>query len=183
MKLYTRKGDGGETGLLGAERVSKADPRIEAYGALDELNAFLGLLAVEAPTDFVPLLRAIQSALFTMGSHLATKTEKPLSLPPFPEELTARLEASIDEMLAQVPPMRHFILPGSCRVEAFAQVARTVCRRAERRLVALHQAEPVSSNFLAFLNRLSDWLFAYARYLSYLNGVEEIPWKPAFGST
>ncbi len=178
MRLYTRKGDEGETGLLGAERISKADPRIEAYGTLDELNAFLGLLAVEAPAEVAALLRTIQSALFTMGSHLATKTDKSIPLPPFPEDVVAQLEASIDAMLAQVPPMRYFILPGSCRAEALAQVARTVCRRAERRLVALHQAEPVPPVFLAFLNRLSDWLFAYGRYLSHLAGVEEIPWKP-----
>jgi len=179
MKLYTRGGDAGQTGLLGPGRVSKADPRIEAYGSLDELNAYIGLLAVEAPEAYQPLLRQIQNWLFTMGAHLAAgRTEKSVPLPVFPEESVSILERSIDEMMAQVPPMRYFVLPGSCLREAHAQVARTVCRRAERRLVALHEEEPVPSLFLAFLNRLSDWLFAYARYLTHTSGAEEIPWKP-----
>ncbi len=180
MKLYTRGGDAGQTSLLGPGRVSKSDPRIEAYGTLDELNAHIGLLAVEAPEEsYRSLLRQIQNWLFTLGSHLAAgRTEKPVPLPAFPEESLSILERSIDEMMAQVPPMRYFILPGSCVVEAHAQVARTVCRRAERRLVALHEAEPVPPLFLAFLNRLSDWLFAYGRYLTHTLGAEEIPWKP-----
>ncbi len=179
MKLYTRGGDAGQTSLLGPGRVSKSDPRIEAYGTLDELNAYIGLLAVEAPEPYQPFLRQIQNWLFTLGSHLAAgRTEKSIPLPAFPEESLSILERSIDEMVAQVPPMRYFILPGSCVAEAHAQVARTVCRRAERRLVALHEAEPVPPLFLAFLNRLSDWLFAYARYLTHTLGAEEIPWKP-----
>ncbi len=179
MKLYTRRGDSGETSLLGPGRVSKADLRVEAYGSIDELNAHIGLLAVEASEDYRPLLRNIQNWLFILGSHLAAgRTEKQVPLPAFPEESISLLEQSIDEMMAQVPPMRYFVLPGSCIPEAHAQVARTVCRRAERRLVALHQAEPVSEIFLAFLNRLSDWLFAYARYLTHSLGFEEIPWKP-----
>ncbi len=179
MKLYTRRGDAGQTSLLGPDRVSKADLRVEAYGSLDELNAHIGLLALEAPASHQPLLRKIQEWLFTLGSHLAAgRTEKPVPLPPFPEESIQILEHSIDEMVAAVPPMRYFILPGSCIAEAHVQIARTVCRRAERRLVALHEVEPVAPLFLAFLNRLSDWLFAYGRYLTHSLSAEEIPWKP-----
>jgi cob(I)alamin adenosyltransferase len=179
MKLYTRGGDAGQTSLLGPGRVSKADLRVEAYGSLDELNAHIGLIALEAPESHQPLLRKVQEWLFTLGSHLAAgRTEKPVPLPAFPEDSVTMLERSIDEMMAAVPPMRYFILPGSCLLEAHVQIARTVCRRAERRVVALHEAEPVPAVFLTFLNRLSDWLFAYGRYLTHQLGVEEIPWRP-----
>lgn len=179
MKLYTRGGDAGETSLLGPGRVSKADLRVEAYGSLDELNAYIGLIALEAPESHQPLLRKVQEWLFTLGSHLAAgRTEKSVPLPAFPEDSITTLERSIDEMMEFVPPMRYFILPGSCLSEAHVQITRTVCRRAERRVVALHEAEPVPAIFLAFLNRLSDWLFAYGRYLTHQLGVAEIPWRP-----
>ncbi|GIV25397.1 MAG: ATP--cob(I)alamin adenosyltransferase [Bacteroidia bacterium] len=179
MKIYTRTGDQGETGLLGGGRVSKADLRIEAYGTLDELNAVLGLLAQEVSPQDEPAIRRIQTQLFVMGSHLAAgRTDKPVPLPPFSEEEISWLEADIDRRQAEVPPMRYFILPGSCRAEAYAHLARTVCRRAERRLVALHAQEPVPSLFLSYLNRLSDWLFVLGRHLSHRLGATEIPWQP-----
>lgn len=179
VKIYTKTGDTGETGLLGGSRVSKADLRIEAYGTLDELNAVLGLLAQYVPADEVEGLRRIQWALFTIGSHLAAgRTEKSLPLPVLEAGEVRWLEQDIDRRQAIVPPMRHFILPGSCLPEAYAHLARTVCRRAERRLVALHAAEPVEALFIEYLNRLSDWLFVLGRHLSHRAGAEEIPWKP-----
>lgn len=179
MKIYTKTGDTGETGLLGGGRVSKADLRIEAYGTLDELNAVLGLLAQYVPAEEVEALRRIQWALFTIGSHLAAgRSEKPLSLPVLDASEVRWLEEDIDRRQTIVPPMRHFILPGSCLPEAYAHLARTVCRRAERRLVALHATEAVDPRFIAYLNRLSDWLFVLGRHLSYRVGAEEIPWKP-----
>jgi len=179
VKIYTRTGDAGETGLLGGGRVSKADLRIEAYGTLDELNAVLGMLAQEVGEEDRALLRRIQAQLFTMGSHLAAgRSEKPIPLPPFSEAEVAWLEGDIDRRQAQVPPMRYFILPGSCRAEAWAHIARTVCRRAERRLVALHAVEPLPLPFLKYLNRLSDWLFVLGRHLTHQAGAQEIPWQP-----
>ncbi|GIV22838.1 MAG: cob(I)yrinic acid a,c-diamide adenosyltransferase [Bacteroidia bacterium] len=179
MKIYTRTGDGGETGLLGGGRVSKADPRIEAYGTLDELNAVLGLLIQEVTPEEVEPLRHIQTQLFTIGSHLAAgRSEKPLSLPTFSEEEIAWLEADIDKREAAIPPMRNFILPGSCRAEAWTHLARTVCRRAERRLVALAAVEPVPAAFIKYINRLSDWLFVLGRHLTHVLGAQEIPWRP-----
>lgn len=179
MKIYTRTGDEGQTGLLGGGRVSKADLRIEAYGTLDELNAVLGLLVQEVPVEDQEWLRRIQTHLFTIGSHLAAgRTEKPLPLPTLPESEIQALESDIDRRQAEIPPMRYFILPGSCRPEAWTHLARTICRRAERRVVALSEAEPVSPLFLRYLNRLSDWLFILGRHLSYRLQAEEIPWKP-----
>ncbi|MCS6790355.1 MAG: cob(I)yrinic acid a,c-diamide adenosyltransferase [Bacteroidia bacterium] len=179
MKIYTRTGDKGETGLLGGGRVSKADPRIEAYGTLDELNAVIGLLVQEVPSAEVPFLRHIQETLFKLGSHLAAgRTDKPLPLPVIEETAIEELERDIDRREAFIPPMRFFILPGSCKAEALAQLARTVCRRAERCLVVLYEKEPGPELFLRYLNRLSDWLFVFARHLTYQLGAEEIPWQP-----
>ncbi|MCS7296827.1 MAG: cob(I)yrinic acid a,c-diamide adenosyltransferase [Bacteroidia bacterium] len=180
MKIYTKTGDKGETGLLGGGRVSKADPRIEAYGTIDELNAMIGLLAQYVPAEEKDSLRRIQSSLFTIGSHLAAgRAEKPVPLPILEPSEIEWLENDIDRRTGEIPPLRHFILPGSCEPEAYAQVARTICRRAERRLVALYLSEPGETIFLQYLNRLSDWLFIFGRYLSWRLGVEEIPWKPA----
>ncbi|MCX7606581.1 MAG: cob(I)yrinic acid a,c-diamide adenosyltransferase [Bacteroidia bacterium] len=179
MKIYTRTGDKGETGLLGGCRVSKADPRIEAYGTLDELNAVLGLLVQEVPEEDREALRRIQAALFVIGSHLAAgRSEKPLPLPQLESGAVRWLEEDIDRRQAEIPPMRYFILPGSCRAEAVAHLARTVCRRAERRLVALYAEEPGEPLFVEYLNRLSDWLFILGRHLTYRLGAEEIPWQP-----
>lgn len=179
MKIYTRTGDKGETSLLGGGRVSKSDLRIEAYGTLDELNAWLGMLAQQVETEDQAAIRRIQWALFTIGSHLAAgRTEKPLPLPTLSAEEVRWLEEDIDARQAEIPPMRYFILPGSCLPEAYAHVCRTVCRRAERRLVALYASEPGDPLFLEYLNRLSDWLFVLGRHLSHRLGATEIPWTP-----
>ncbi|MCS7152789.1 MAG: cob(I)yrinic acid a,c-diamide adenosyltransferase [Bacteroidia bacterium] len=179
MKIYTRSGDKGETGLLGGGRVSKADLRIEAYGSLDELNASLGVLAQYVSSEDIDSIRRVQSALFVIGSHLAAgRSEKPVPLPELEAEEITWLEKDIDRRQEEVSPMRHFILPGSCIAEAYAHLARTICRRAERRLVALHEVEPLNPLFLQYLNRLSDWLFILGRHLSHRLGAEEIPWVP-----
>ncbi|MCS7189434.1 MAG: cob(I)yrinic acid a,c-diamide adenosyltransferase [Bacteroidia bacterium] len=180
MKIYTRTGDKGETSLLGGVRVSKADARIEAYGTIDELNATLGMLAQVVDVEDRQWIRRIQSQLFTIGSHLAAgRSEIPIPLPTFSDSETKALEADIDRRQAEIPPMRNFILPGSCIPEAWAHIARTICRRAERHLVRLHAIEPVSPIFLEYLNRLSDWLFVLGRHITYKVAAEEIPWKAA----
>ncbi|MCS6896149.1 MAG: cob(I)yrinic acid a,c-diamide adenosyltransferase [Bacteroidia bacterium] len=179
MKIYTKTGDKGETGLLGGDRVSKADIRIEAYGTLDELNAVIGLLCQKVSPQDRDSLRRIQWGLFTIGSHLAAgRSDKPLPLPILEAEEVRWLEDDIDRRQSEIPPMRHFILPGSCEVEAYTHLARTVCRRAERRLVALNAQEPINPLFIEYLNRLSDWFFVLGRHITYLLGAQEIPWIP-----
>lgn len=180
MKIYTRKGDTGQTGLLGGTRVSKDDLRIEAYGTVDELNAWIGMLATAPETqDYHQSLAAIQHALFVIGSHLANDPAKStFQLPPLAAEATPRLEAEMDAMEETVPPLKQFVLPGGHPVNAQAHLARTVCRRAERRVVGLHRVSPVDELLITYLNRLSDWLFMLARYVSQQTQSPEIPWIP-----
>ena len=179
MKIYTKTGDAGTTSLLGGSRVSKADLRIETYGTVDELNSHLGLLRSEATEEGTKeLLMFIQDRLFTMGSHLALESGKSFNLPELEEGDVERLEKAMDAMNEMVPPMRHFILPGSNSGEAKAHIARCVCRRAERLLVALNESEPMPAILQIFLNRLSDYLFVYSRYLTHQKGLEETPWIP-----
>ncbi|MGQ9863709.1 MAG: cob(I)yrinic acid a,c-diamide adenosyltransferase [Bacteroidia bacterium] len=179
MKIYTRKGDKGTTGLLGGTRISKASLRIEAYGSVDELNSLLGVVLhyCQSRKDRV---REIQGALFTLGAHLAADPEKnKIPLPPLPETLVSELEKDIDAMEAALPPLKNFILPGSCKAEAYIQLARVTCRRTERRVVALNEVSPLSETILRLLNRLSDWLFVWGRYEAHLSGAEDIPWSPS----
>lgn len=179
MKIYTRKGDRGVTGLLGGTRISKASLRIEAYGTVDELNSILGI-AIQYCQSYKERVREIQSALFVIGSHLAADPEKNKTpLPPLSEGLIEVLEKDIDTMEATLPPLKNFILPGSCKVEAYIQLARVTCRRAERRIVALHEVSPLSESILRLINRLSDWLFVWGRYEGHLSGAEDIPWIPS----
>lgn len=181
MKIYTRKGDKGQTGLLGGTRVPKDDLRIEAYGTLDELNAWIGILASRNETaDFHETLKMIQHHLFVIGSHLANDPEKSaFKLPGLPAEAIPQLEAEMDKMEASVPALKNFILPGGHPVNAEAHLARTVCRRAERRAVSLNRQSPLDETLIRYLNRLSDWLFMLARYVSHQTGTEEVPWVPA----
>ncbi len=179
MKIYTKTGDAGTTSLLGGSRVSKADLRIETYGTVDELNSHMGLLRSEADEEeSVALLLFIQDRLFTMGSHLALESGKNFQLPTIENDDVERLEHAMDRMNEVVPPMRHFILPGSNSAEAHTHIARCVCRRAERLLVALNEAEPMAPILQIFLNRLSDYLFVYSRFLTHQKGLEETPWIP-----
>jgi cob(I)alamin adenosyltransferase len=181
MRIYTRTGDDGSTGLFGGARIGKDDLRIEAYGTLDELNAWLGKVAThEAAAPLRPQLQAIQSEIFTLGSHLATTDPQWKSkLPSLAAHGPEGLESWMDELDSRLPELTSFVLPGGHPAAADAHVARTVCRRAERRCVELHRIEPMDSLGLAYLNRLSDALFILGRWLAYSTGSEELPWNPS----
>lgn len=180
MKIYTRTGDAGTTSLFGGKRVSKADLRIEAYGTVDELNAWMGVLRDQGiNAGRKEVLLAIQDRLFVMGSMLATEPgNTKVKIPLLTEEDVAFLEKEIDSMQAALPPLRSFILPGGHTAVSFCHVARTVCRRAERMVIHLHASEPVDAQVTIFLNRLSDYLFMLSRVISHDLNVEESPWLP-----
>jgi cob(I)alamin adenosyltransferase len=182
MKIYTKTGDAGDTGLFGGRRVTKDDARVEAYGAVDELNAALGVARARgADADLDALLGAIQDQLFTLGAALATPpaaAKARAALPPVEPAWIAALEAAIDRLDGELPPLRQFILPGGTPLAADLHLARAVCRRAERRVVSLHHHEPVEAEVLAYLNRLSDFLFVAARAANRRAGVQETLWEP-----
>jgi cob(I)alamin adenosyltransferase len=179
MKIYTRTGDDGTTGLIGGRRVSKADGRIDCYGTVDELNAAVGLAAVAAEAGLASQLRAVQNDLFVLGSHLAAAPNDPGAAPSLPrleDSMVRRLEAEIDAAEANLPALRQFILPGGGEASARLHLARTVCRRAERAAVALAAQAPLPPVTLLYLNRLSDWLFVMARRANRDAGMEDVPW-------
>ncbi len=181
MKLYTKTGDQGDTGLFGGGRVSKASDRVSAYGAVDELNAALGVVrthALESSLD--ALLARVQSELFTLGAELATVPgkERNLGIALLDDESVARIERAIDESEAAVEPLKSFVLPGGSPAAAALHVGRTVCRRAEREVVGLAAHEPVRSTLVVYLNRLSDLLFSLARSVNRAAGVADVPWAP-----
>jgi cob(I)alamin adenosyltransferase len=178
MKIYTKTGDDGTTGLFGGDRVRKSDPRLDCYGTLDELNASLGLAAVVAPDELVKKLRTVQNELFVIGSHLATPKESPsaASLPVLDDAMVTRLEMEIDASETKLPRLRTFVLPGGTECAARLHVARTICRRAERLLVAFSLDRPVDALILTYVNRLSDWLFVHARWANHGEGVADVPW-------
>ena len=179
MKIYTRTGDDGTTGLFGGKRVPKYALRIESYGTVDELNSFLGLLIVDVLDDeLVEFLRTTQSRLFDVGSHLAAVPDKKLSLPLVDDGLIEELEQKMDMLNLDLPELRHFVLPGSSKTNAHAHICRTVCRRAERLVVALAQEEQVDPVIIKYLNRLSDYFFVLSRWLCHLEGKEEVKWIP-----
>lgn len=176
MNLYTKTGDDGSTGLFGGDRVPKNDPRVTAYGEVDELNAVLGtVIANCGDEETVRKLRQIQSELFTLGAQLATP-DKQKSSTTIQDKHIKQLEDWIDEAVAQVEEMKNFILPGGTVVAAGLHLARTVCRRAERATVTLSQQQSVYPQTIVYLNRLSDFLFAQARYANKQAGIEDIPW-------
>lgn len=179
MRIYTRTGDEGETSLFAGGRVRKDHPRVEAYGAVDELNAAIGLvraLGVDAELD--AWLERVQRALFVVGSDLATPLDRsPDWLTRIDETAATALEREIDVLEAELEPLKHFILPGGTPGAAALHVARTVCRRAERAAVALAAAESVNPAALRYLNRLSDWLFVVARAANARAGRAETVWK------
>lgn len=179
MKIYTKTGDQGTTSLFGGKRVSKAELRIEAYGTVDELNSWMGLLRdQEVNVKRQPVLITIQNRLFTIGSMLAAEPgNTKIKIPVLSDEDVTLLERSIDEMDAQLQPMRHFILPGGHASVSYCHIARTVCRRAERLVIRLRQEEPVEDIVIRYLNRLSDFLFVLARAMGNELQVEETPWK------
>ncbi|MEM6805193.1 MAG: cob(I)yrinic acid a,c-diamide adenosyltransferase [Bacteroidota bacterium] len=180
MKIYTKKGDAGKTSLLGGTRVAKYDLRIEAYGTVDELNAYLGLISdEEAAREHIVLIRNIQDKLFTLGSILAADPEKNhFKLPSIEQGDIDLLERSIDVMSEKLPELKNFVLPGGHRANSLAHVARCVCRRAERRVVELSEQAPIDALILTYLNRLSDWLFVLSRSVSAETGSTEILWNP-----
>lgn len=180
MKIYTKTGDTGTTALLGGKRVSKSNTRIEAYGTVDELNAYIGLLRDNTTTPArAAFLKNIQEILFVMGSNLATSPGKDkVRKPDFDKEDIRALEQEIDEMESQLAPLTKFILPGGHQVVSFCHLARTVCRRAERCVVLLQEEEKVEADIIQYLNRLSDYLFVLGRLLAKELNVEEITWEP-----
>lgn len=180
MKIYTRTGDDGTTGLLGARRVTKDDARVEAYGSVDELNATLGAALAH---DEAGLLRdellAIQTTLFQLGSELAATDDNVLQkLSRVADDDVAALERTIDRLDADLAPLTRFILPGGTKLAAELHRARTVCRRAERRVVTLARHDAVEPRLVRYLNRLADLLFVMARWANARAGVSESEWNP-----
>lgn len=187
MKIYTKTGDRGSTALFGGNRVEKHHARIECYGTVDELNSWIGLIRdQEVSAPHLPTLLAIQEHLFILGAELATAPDKAI-LKNGKERLQMEkighpditfLEGEIDRMDTTLPPMTHFVLPGGHSTVSYCHIARTVCRRAERRATELETSEPLGEWTLPYLNRLSDYLFILARKLSHELGAEEKKWIP-----
>lgn len=187
MKIYTKTGDQGTTALFGGSRVPKHHIRIESYGTVDELNSNLGLIrSQEIDAHSNEILIQIQDKLFTLGAILATAPERAilksgkerLNIPKIEESDIEVLETEIDRMDKELPPMTHFVLPGGNMAVSYCHVARTICRRAERRVTLLHEKEAVDERVIKYLNRLSDYLFVLARKLSKDLNVEETQWIP-----
>ena len=187
MKIYTKTGDKGMTSLYGGTRVSKFHSRIEAYGTVDELNSYLGLIRSQPMDDHsINVLVKLQHNLFTIGSVLATPPDKAkkadgsdrLQLKLITNSDIELLEKEMDAMNEQLPEMNNFVLPGGNTIVSFCHIARCVCRRAERIVALLGAEEPLDPIILIYLNRLSDYLFVLARKLTYDNQVQEIPWIP-----
>jgi cob(I)alamin adenosyltransferase len=181
VKIYTRTGDHGTTGLFGGGRVSKHHPRVAAYGDVDELNSVIGLVRSTTPTDFFdPLFEGIQKDLFTIGGHLATpdpdKVRAALEKAAFKDQPVEAFERIMDDADQELPPLKAFILPGGTPKASVLHLARTGCRRAERSVVALAAETAVPDLFLVYLNRLSDLLFVLARLANHRAGVADVIW-------
>lgn len=182
-RVYTRRGDGGETSLVGGQRVPKDDLRIEAYGTIDELNSFIGIArqsCIESQLDtLADILHRVQHELFNAGSILATLAAdvhpKQARVTPADSD---QLEREIDRMNEDLPPLRSFVLPGGSRLNAELHVCRTVCRRAERICVALARGTDIDPAIITYLNRLSDALFVWSRWASHQTGIPEVLWEP-----
>ncbi|UKY87634.1 cob(I)yrinic acid a,c-diamide adenosyltransferase [Elizabethkingia anophelis] len=186
FKIYTKTGDKGETALYGGTRVSKASARVEAYGIIDELNAFIGIAKSHIDdSDCLKQLAEIQYDLFTLGSEAATPIDKvylangksrlPVTIK---EEDISKLEVWMDKMDESLEPLQFFILPGGGKAATFLHAARTICRRAERGMVFLNETEEMRPELIKYLNRLSDYLFVMARYVSMLDNEQEEYWNP-----
>ncbi len=182
MKIYTKTGDGGETGLFGGERVSKNSQRINSYGTIDELNAYIGLTITEVKDEKVKIdLQKIQEHLFTVGTDLATpnneKTKK-LNISRTPSSFYEEIEKLIDDYDLKIDELKNFILPGGSKGAALLHICRTICRRAEREVVALNDAVKIENNIIIFLNRLSDLLFVLSRFENKVSNHPDIIWNP-----
>lgn len=180
MKIYTKTGDKGETSLWGGRKVKKSDLRIDAYGTIDELNSWIGLLADQFPEELVKKeLLGIQDRLFSIGASLSADPQNPkLSFNAIRELDVPAMESAIDRMDAHLEPLKNFILPGGHPLVSHCHIARTVCRRAERLVVALMESEPADTQIVIYLNRLSDYLFTSGRYAAHLLGINDRPWMP-----
>lgn len=181
MKIYTKGGDKGETGLFGGKRVSKDSIRIEAYGSVDELNSFLGLAEIEIRDSAVKEeIRNIQNQLFDVGADLATpddsKAEK-FNIKRISEEYSFKLEKLIDEYDSKLDDLKNFILPGGSKGAAMLHVCRTIARRAERNVVSLSKTESINKNIVIYLNRLSDLFFVLSRFENKVSNIPDIPWE------
>lgn len=180
MKIYTKTGDKGSTSLLGGERVGKDDVRIEGYGTVDELNTHIGMLDAFVDDESISdKLNILQSTLFDIGSHLASEDPDHPALPKLKETIATDLEAAIDHMETALEPLKTFILPAGSKAIAQCHICRTVCRRAERRVVSLNKLEDRYSVIVLILNRLSDYFFVLSRYIAKIEGVKEVPWIAA----
>jgi cob(I)alamin adenosyltransferase len=182
MKIYTKTGDGGDTGLFGGGRVAKSHPRVEAYGTVDELNSFVGLAVMTVlDAEVQQGLEAIQHDLFSLGAILATASPDDArprpSIPDAPLGRIAEMEGWIDDATAELEELRDFILPGGTRGAALLHVCRTVCRRAERAVVALAGEDEVDEGVIKYLNRLSDLFFSWARLENHRGGEPDVKWK------
>jgi cob(I)alamin adenosyltransferase len=186
MKIYTKTGDRGQTGLFGGGRVSKASARVDVYGEVDELNSVIGLARTERFDDAVDaLLGRVQSRLFDLGAELATSPDSKveLGIALVSEAEVLALELAIDQAEAELQPLKTFVLPAGAKAACFLHLARTVCRRAERKLVALSESEAVRPECIRYLNRLSDTLFVLARLANHRAGIGDGPWIGAGRNT
>ena len=183
LKIYTKTGDKGQTSLLGGTRVPKHHIRIEAYGTVDELNSWIGLLRDSVTDEHTKtILIDVQDRLFTMGSSLASDPVKSkVKIPHLSEDDIVVFEKEIDAMEAELPPMKNFVLPGGHVTVSNCHITRCVCRRAERRVIHLAENEHVDDLVIKYLNRLSDYLFMLARKLTKDLNATEVPWKPKMG--
>lgn len=182
MKIYTKTGDKGETGLFGGERVSKNNLRLNAYGSIDELNSFLGLAVIEVTnSDIKNILKDLQNKLFVLGSDLATpETEKnkKLKITRLPDSYISETEEAIDTFEARLDELKNFILPGGSKGSALLHICRTISRRAEREVVALKNTEHIGENIVIFLNRLSDLFFVLSRFENKYSNIPDTKWIP-----
>lgn len=184
MKIYTKTGDDGTTALASGERVSKASLRVEAYGSVDELNSFVGLFRTQIQSTQLiksqidPFLLEIQIELFNLGTHLSSQNISKAPPIKLKHDFCSQLESHMDLMTAQLPPLKNFILPGGSTSASTAHIVRTVCRRAERLVVQVHESEPLDPQVILHLNRLSDFFFTLARYCNFVEKSPEVLWKP-----
>jgi cob(I)alamin adenosyltransferase len=181
MKIYTKTGDKGDTGLFGGERVSKNSPRIEAYGTIDELNSFIGLTVTEVKNKTVKeLLIKIQNQLFTVGTDLSTPysiEEQKKNILRVTPDFYEKIEKSIDLFEEKLDELKNFVIPGGSKSSSFLHVCRTISRRAERRVVALNSLEHINGNIVIFLNRLSDLFFVLSRYENKISNYPDVIWE------
>lgn len=182
MKIYTKTGDKGETGLFGGERVSKSNLRLNAYGTIDELNSFLGLALIEVSSVEVKnIIQDLQNKLFVLGSDLAapeTEKNKKLKITRLPDSYILEAEQAIDKFEAQLDKLKNFILPGGSKGSALLHICRTISRRAEREVVALKNTEHIGENIVIFLNRLSDLFFVLSRFENKYSNIPDTKWIP-----